>query len=194
MAEADIPHDVCIHQSTVPAMAVLSSQPELARLRVSNPPVVSIVKGVSHMLVDLSTDPVALKKLFGRSQKVEKGAVKLDEGWEPSFVGVYYYAVVRRDPPFYHVQARLLEESIGEDAATGSAASCLAVFLALKNGKYDVIHEFDIEQGVDMGRASHIQVKVELAAGGKEVKRVVLGGRAVLVTEGVLHFARDMVE
>ena len=195
IGEADIPHNVRIHKHLVPSMAVLRSQPKLDTFGESEQtfPVVSIVKGMSHMLVALSSDCDDLEKLDAQSQKIEKGAVIFDEGWAPSFVGVYYYVIEARRSGKYHIRARMLEESIGEDAATGSAASCLAVYMALQDGKDDEAYEFGIVQGVAMGRASSISVKVELQPGGKEVKKVLLGGSAVLVTEGTLHVPESAV-
>ena len=81
----------------------------------------------------------------------------------------------------------MLQQSDGEDSATGSAASALASFLALKDGTANVTFYYSIEQGVEMGRASEIQVKVTLDATGKAVERIILAGRAVHITRGVLY-------
>ena len=188
MAEAEIPHNVHIHTNLVPRDAIMVSQPNIDRNEILLPelpqlPLVSIVNGMSFILVQLHRN---IENLDGQSQKIAKGAVDLDKCWAPSFVGVYYFTVDSISKTYYRIRARMLEEIIGEDAATGSAASCLAVYIALQHGRDDMVYEFDIEQGVDMGRASYINVKVELAAGGNEVKKVVLGGSAVLVTEGKL--------
>ena len=200
MAEAEIPHDVCLHEKRVPREAVLSSQMSLNNQEAMGPglpqlPLVSIVKGMSFILIELDR---GLERLDGQSQKIVKGSVELDTGWAPSLIGAYYFTVDRisgsgRDDRSlrYQIRARMLEESIGEDPATGSAASCLAVYLALQGGKDDGVYEFDIEQGIDMGRASLINVKVELAAGGKKVAKVILAGSAVLVTEGKLHMPKN---
>ena len=187
MAEADIPHSVRIHQAAASRKAILVSQPALGDVTISGPdlPVVSIVKGLSFVLVELPSE--SLSRLEGHSQKIGKDTVSLDEGWSPSFTGVYYYVIVSRRDTFCEIRARMLEESIGEDAATGSAASTLASFLALQDGKDNRTYTFAIEQGVEMGRASFINVKVELKAGGKGVKSVVLAGSTVLVMEGKLH-------
>ena len=189
-AEAEIPHDIRIHGSLVPSKAVLSSQPELAGLAVPNAPIVSLVKGLSHMLVDLTLHPSALKDLRGQSQKIESGAINLDEGWAPSFLGIFYFVVVSRCETAYRIKARMLEDCIGEDAATGSAASCLAVYLALQDGQADRMYDFTIEQGVEMGRSSEIAVRVKLARENQKVRAICLGGSAVLVTEGILRMPR----
>lgn len=190
MAEAEIPHNVHIHTTLVPRAAIMTSQPTINvqdDTETTFPqqlPLVSIVKGMSFILVQLHQDD--LEKLNGQSQKIAKGLVELDESWSPSFVGVYYYTLDNTHV-VHRIRARMLEECMGEDPATGSAASCLAAYLALQAGLDYVVYEFDIEQGKEMGRASCINVKVQLAVGGKEVRKVVLGGSAVPVTEGKLH-------
>jgi trans-2,3-dihydro-3-hydroxyanthranilate isomerase len=69
-----------------------------------------------------------------------------------------------------------------EDAATGSAAGSLGAFL-VKNGELAVGRTLNIEQGVEMGRPS--QIEVEVAQSGKNlVPRV--SGAAVRVFEGTI--------
>src|SRR5215467_5354089 len=46
-----------------------------------------------------------------------------------------------------------------EDAATGSAAGSLGAYL-VKHGKLGAGHTLNVEQGVEMGRSSHIEVAV----------------------------------
>ena len=194
MAEAQIPHDVRVHTTLVPRDAVLSSQSSLdahSAVDSTSPqlPLVSIVRGMSFILIQLAN---GIEALDGQSQKIARSSVVLDEGWAPSFIGAYYFTVDRiSDVGFhYRIRTRMLEESVGEDPATGSAASCLATYLALQNGRDGVIYEFDIEQGVDMGRASLINVKVQLTRGGREVAQVILAGSAVLVTRGELYMPK----
>ena len=188
-AEATLPHNIRIHASTIPISAILSSQPGLLAEGWSFPdaPVVSLVKGLSFALVNCSQHPSALGKLRGTGQRIEEGAVKMDEGWAEGFVGIYYFCLAEKKGDVSMVTARMLEEGIGEDAATGSAASCLASYLALRYGKGGRIHPFVVQQGVEFGRASEISVMVELAEDGKSVRSVTLGGSAVVVTEGTIY-------
>jgi len=81
----------------------------------------------------------------------------------------------------------MIEESFGEDPATGSAACGLAAYLALKDGLEDGEYAFEIEQGWEMGRRSEIGVRVKLDAVGKGVDRVELEGKAVLVMQGSIE-------
>ena len=69
-----------------------------------------------------------------------------------------------------------------EDAATGSAAGSLGAFL-VKNGKLGAGHTLVIQQGVEMGRPSQIDVEVS-QSGKKLVPRV--SGAAVRVFEGTI--------
>ena len=69
-----------------------------------------------------------------------------------------------------------------EDAATGSAAGSLGAFL-VKNGKLGAGHTLAIQQGVEMGRPSQIEVEVS-QSGKKLIPRV--SGAAVRVFEGTI--------
>ncbi|MPZ69915.1 MAG: PhzF family phenazine biosynthesis isomerase [Actinobacteria bacterium] len=75
------------------------------------------------------------------------------------------------------IRARFFAPEIGvlEDPATGSAAGSLGVYLADRLGPI----EFEIVQGVEMGRESHIHVKAEPG-------RVQVGGECALALEGEL--------
>lgn len=65
------------------------------------------------------------------------------------------------------------EVNVPEDPATGSAAASLGIYLADRLGPI----EFEVIQGVEMGRDSHIHVVAEAG-------RVRVGGGCVLVLEG----------
>ena len=190
LVEAEIPHDVRIHQAPVSARAVLKTQTYLSRTSIitNELRVVSIVKGMSFVLIQVPAVCPHLEKLDVSGQSVDCGAVKLDEGWAPSFVGTYFYAIVSPSSErVVSLRTRMLEPGVGEDSATGSAASTLASFLALKDGTGKMDFYYSIEQGVEMGRTSEIQVKVTLDATGKAVENLVLAGRAVRTTKGALY-------
>ena len=190
LAEADIPHNVRIHQATVSGRAALKTQPYLSRTSVvtNELRVVSVVKGMSFVLIQVPSVSPHLEKLDVSNHSVDCDSVNLDEGWTPSFVGTYFYAIISQsDEKVVRLRTRMLEPSVGEDSATGSAASALASFLALKEGTGKMTFYYSIEQGVEMGRASEIQVKVTLDATGKAVERLVLAGRAIQITKGVLY-------
>ncbi|HTX59144.1 MAG TPA: PhzF family phenazine biosynthesis protein [Verrucomicrobiae bacterium] len=96
-------------------------------------------------------------------------------------VGVYLFALTERG-----AYARMFAPRAGvaEDPATGSATGPLYAYLA----RYGALREgerFLNEQGVAMGRRSHLHVR--LTRGEKRVSAIEIGGQAVLVGEGVLR-------
>ncbi len=182
LAEAEIPHNVRIHQTPVTGRSILKAQPYLSRTSVvtNELRVVSIVKGLSFVLIQVPSISPHLEKLEVGGHCVDCDSVRLDEGWTPSFIGTYFYAIISQsNEKIIRLRTRMLEPSIGEDSATGSAASTLASFLALKDGTAMRTFYYSIEQGVEMGRASEIQVKVTLDATGKAVEKVILAGKAI---------------
>ncbi|MCJ1450662.1 hypothetical protein MMC28_000995 [Mycoblastus sanguinarius] len=190
IAEAEIPHDVRIHHASVAGEAVIGCHPHLAEMAESGLyfPVVSIVKGMSFVLINLPSVSPQLEKLEAFRQTKDHDAIVLDEGWGPSFTGMYFYVLLSKsDEGVVKIRTRMLEPSVHEDAATGSAAGTLASYLALNDGNAGKTYHYAIEQGVEMGRASQIDVEVTLDMGGKAVERIVLGGRAVRVSEGAIY-------
>ena len=189
IAEVDVPHDIRIHNQSIDARALLKSQPYLARTAVitSGLPIVSIVKGLSFILVSLPSIVPHLEKLESGPTGVDTSFIQLEQKWWPSFIGCYFYAIASHPAErITRIRTRMLEGSVGEDAATGSAACTLACYLALKDGKQGKVYQYAIEQGVEMGRASEIHVIITLGSTGS-VHSVTLAGRAVLVTQGTLH-------
>lgn len=85
------------------------------------------------------------------------------------------------------LRARMFAPALGvvEDPATGSAVACLAGALADYEGLGDGTHDFRIDQGVEMGRPSRIELQIVIE-GGKLVSGEI-GGGAVVVAEGTLH-------
>ena len=69
--------------------------------------------------------------------------------------------------------------------ATGSAAAAFPGQLALSEALADGEHRWVIEQGVEMGRPSRIEVEIEGTPGGV-AERVRVGGRSVAAGEGEL--------
>lgn len=90
-------------------------------------------------------------------------------------------SVLGGSPAAPTVRCRMFAPGIGvpEDAATGSAACALAGLLVERSGLRDGLLRVPIDQGIEMGRPSRIELEVEVANG--SAARVVIGGRAVLV-------------
>ncbi|MBW3095859.1 PhzF family phenazine biosynthesis protein [Pseudohoeflea coraliihabitans] len=82
--------------------------------------------------------------------------------------------------------ARMFAPSMGiaEDPATGAAVAALAGAIHRFDGLLDGHCTEMIEQGVEMGRPSHIHLHLDLAGG--KIKAGRIGGQAVKVAEGKL--------
>jgi trans-2,3-dihydro-3-hydroxyanthranilate isomerase len=77
---------------------------------------------------------------------------------------------------------------IGEDPATGSAAATLAAYLAVASGRHDGTLAWHVDQGVEMGRPSRLELSADVHDG--KVTAVRVAGSAVLVSEGTLRVPR----
>lgn len=75
--------------------------------------------------------------------------------------------------------------AVREDPATGSAVASLAGAIMAFDEPSEGEHRLVIEQGFAMGRPSHIQLELEVAANGALIAAR-LGGDAVCVAQGVL--------
>lgn len=85
------------------------------------------------------------------------------------------------------VHCRMFAPGIGvpEDPATGSAAGALGCYLVWHNvvPPHSGIANIVVEQGLEIGRASRIQVEITVGNGG-EITGVRVGGTAVTIIEG----------
>ncbi|MCJ1247641.1 hypothetical protein MMC30_004856 [Trapelia coarctata] len=193
-ASAEIPHNIHIHSSPIDAGRITASQPSLSNVIPPEMefPIVSIVKGMTFVLVDLPTLS-ALESLQLSKMALEPTCRHmLDEGWAPSMISPYYYVILHDGRgggknEFTKIRARMIGQPFGEDPATGSAACDLAAYLALKTEVEDGEFVFEIEQGVEMGRKSEIGVRVKPDATGKGVDRVELEGKAILFMQGSIE-------
>lgn len=186
---ASISHNVRIHRRTIGNLAPpdigLSSNRQIAEAE-RYAPLVSIVKGMAFLLVKLpSLEVLGEVRCLNRHSNLQQ---LLDEGWVEGFVGRYYYVLEGEDVSPLRVRTRMIE-AVMEDPATGSAASALASYLALKGVgiKFDErIGKYEITQGVEMGRKSMIGVEVEVSPDKTAVESVRLSGYAVKIMEGKL--------
>lgn len=186
---ADIPHNVHIHAHTIgdlerPILG-LSSIPEIRKAELKAP-IVSIVKGMTFLLVELK-NLALLREVKMESPEVDFHGL-LDGEWGEGFVSKYYFVVLGEEEGVVRIRTRMLEVAM-EDPATGSAASALSAWLSLKGeerGRSGGSRRFEITQGVEMGRRSVIGVEV-VVGDGKKVEGVRLSGSAVLVMEGSLR-------
>jgi pre-mRNA-processing factor 19 len=203
---AAIPHAVHVHRQTLggvldePATTEvakdairygLSTDPDIRAAELAAP-VVSIVKGMSFVLVRLpSLEHLAR---VGKGNRLDFGQVPglLDQGeWHGGFTARYYYVPLEEEGAGgsgseLAIRTRMVELGF-EDPATGSAACTLASYLAVSGRKTaEETVRFAITQGVEMGRKSDISVDVAVAQeeGEARVRELYLGGTAAVVMSG----------
>ncbi|MGE7368291.1 PhzF family phenazine biosynthesis protein [Neorhizobium sp. NPDC001467] len=84
----------------------------------------------------------------------------------------------------FHARMFSPDMGIAEDPATGAAVAALAGAIRHFDGLPDGHHPILVEQGVEMGRASYINLHIEVKD--SDIGRVRIGGHAVKVAEGSL--------
>jgi trans-2,3-dihydro-3-hydroxyanthranilate isomerase len=89
--------------------------------------------------------------------------------------------------PGFDARARVFVPglSVPEDPATGSCNAALGGYLARRTPRLDGTLRWVVEQGVEMGRPSRLEVEVDKRAG--EIVAVRVGGASVLVSTGELR-------
>jgi trans-2,3-dihydro-3-hydroxyanthranilate isomerase len=87
------------------------------------------------------------------------------------------------------VHARMFAPELGvvEDPATGSAVAALGGYLAPRDARPDGTLCWNVAQGVEMGRPSHLELEVDRQGG--KVTAVRVGGSAVVISDGSIRVA-----
>ena len=179
---AVMPHNIHVHSSSLSQYEFESLQPALRGLSPregSGWPIVSLTKGVTFALIEVDS-----METLGKASTFSRPAnVKLDEGWTPSFLGLYFYFRESNGK----IQARMIESEIGEDPVTGSASCGCSAYLAMETFKEESVKEweFALTQGTHCGRTGSVLVGVTMRENG-EVDKITLGGTAVRTMSGVL--------
>jgi trans-2,3-dihydro-3-hydroxyanthranilate isomerase len=127
--------------------------------------------------------PLTSVDALGRSRvKVDRWDETLAHAWA-SMIWVY---AADPDGGAHHYRARMFAPgiSVPEDPATGSAAAAFAGYLAERSRTRGGTLAWTIDQGVEMGRPSRLEIEADKADGAVTAIRV--GGAAVLVSEGML--------
>lgn len=113
------------------------------------------------------------------------------ERWEETLVNawasmIWVYAA-DPDGGERHYRARMYAPgiSVPEDPATGSAAVTFAGYLAARAPTRDGTLAWTIDQGVEMGRPSRLEIEADKVDGAVTALRV--GGSAMLVSEGTMR-------
>jgi PhzF family phenazine biosynthesis protein len=199
---ATLPHNIHIHTQTVPSPHPTTTV---------HHPIISIVKGVSFILVPLPS-LAALSHATTTLHPDPYETSILDPGWQEGLIGTLYYApntADDNDGASTGTAYRTRMHINFEDPATGSASGALAAYLALREPAARGAGPFRyvLTQGVEMGRRSVIGVEVLRrerdgagagagAGAGKgmgdvgaewEVESVFLSGEAVELMEGALE-------
>lgn len=95
--------------------------------------------------------------------------------------------VQETETPDATVHCRMFSPGMGilEDPATGSAAGALGCYLVWHNviRPHSGLARITVEQGIEIGRDSRIEVEIEVGNGG-EITEVRVGGEAVTLIEG----------
>lgn len=146
-------------------------------------PVVSIVKGMTFVLVELESEE-ALSLVGTTGTSFSMGG--LDEEWNETFVGMYFFVRCKDAPNGTKVLRTRMIEGTVEDPATGSAASDLAAYLSLVEGKPAESLRYEIVQGVEMGRRSKIEIEVVLTEKDAVISNIFLSGTSTKVMTGRL--------
>ena len=104
---------------------------------------------------------------------------------------IFFYVLPEKGQDEFDVRARMFAplDGIPEDPATGSASAALASLLASLDPKADGELRYRIAQGVEMGRRSVLEARVEKTNG--EVTAARIGGTSVLVGEGWIEIPGD---
>ena len=109
--------------------------------------------------------------------------------WERRFKDFWspHIYVFTHDTEGAALRSRMFAPAMGipEDPATGAAATALAGYLAQTQGDVTGMVGWVIEQGVEMGRRSLLDVEADLVNGAITAVRV--GGASVLVSEGEME-------
>ena len=120
---------------------------------------------------------------------VSRARIKMDR-WDETLAHawasmIWVYAA-DPDGGDHHYRARMFAPGIAvpEDPATGSAAAAFAGYLAARSRVRGGTLVWTIDQGVEMGRPSRLEIEADKAEG--EVTAVRVAGSAVLVSEGTM--------
>jgi trans-2,3-dihydro-3-hydroxyanthranilate isomerase len=135
--------------------------------------------GIPFLLVPLrSVQAVSRARV-----RLEKWEATLKSSWAPE---IFLFA---RDPDGgdTHFRARMFAPglNVAEDPATGSANACFAGYLAARAPQSSGTLAWTVDQGIEMGRPSRLEIEADTTDGALTAVRV--GGSAVLVSEGTMN-------
>lgn len=115
--------------------------------------------------------------------RVDRWEATLKRFWAPEI----FVAARDAEQGEHHWRARMFAPGINvpEDPATGSAVAAFGGWLAMKEARAEGAFAWSVDQGIEMGRPSRLDVSATKAGGAVTAVRV--AGRAVLMGEGRLR-------
>jgi trans-2,3-dihydro-3-hydroxyanthranilate isomerase len=128
--------------------------------------------------------PIRRRQAMGRIQlKRERWEQLLAGYWTPHI----YVFTDDLEAPGLDFRVRMFAPALGiaEDPATGAAAAAFAGYLGVRDQAREGLLRWRIEQGIEMGRPSLLEIEAEKREG--QITAVRVGGRAVLVSEGKMN-------
>lgn len=186
--QAAIPHKTHLHAKRLADVAAeipsatLSPVAEIKDAELAGP-IFNIVDGMTFVLVELPSLEL-LSQVTLTAAELPLGRL-LDSGSKLGFIGRYYYVRLAEESAKVTIRSRMTEGSF-EDPATGSAACCLCAYLSRSRGGADGTTTYQVIQGVEMGRESHITVQV--ATKGADIDTVSLAGNAMQIMRGHVSY------
>jgi trans-2,3-dihydro-3-hydroxyanthranilate isomerase len=129
---------------------------------------------------------VGVKSLdaLGRARiRYDRWETTLKSSWAPDLF--VYTRDAETGPTHFRARCFVPSMAVPEDPATGSANACFAGFLAMRERARDGAFRWTVDQGIEMGRPSRIEIEADKSLGAITAIRV--GGSAVRVMEGVLR-------
>jgi PhzF family phenazine biosynthesis protein len=190
IATLNVPHNYHQHDTQLISGVLQKMQPQLPASDVDSPVSVSIVKGMTFMLVRL--DDVETLSHVIHNQAEATLMKPLNAEWDSKLGGVLFYVPLQDSPDgTRNFRVRMIEvDYAGEDAATGSACCCLAAYQTLTHSQ-DPVTKFSMTQGVEMGRPSNLGITIHATSdphlqNARRLEQVLLHGTAVPVQEGTL--------
>ena len=132
--------------------------------------------GLPFLMVPLrSVDAVSRSRV-----RMDKWETTLKSAWAPDM----FVFAKKPEGGESHYHARMYGPGVNvpEDPATGSANACLAGYLGARTAQKDGTLVWTVDQGVEMGRPSRIEIEADKSGG--EVTAIRVGGNAVMMSEG----------
>lgn len=200
LVSASVPHEFHLHKAKFPLSELLRLHPTLGPFLQSNDsgnlgfPVFSVVRGMTVILVELpSINALAAVDMPIGGEMIKLTSALnggyLDAGWDgEGLINLYFYVRDVPDGGRTVLRTRMLLGNF-EDPATGSSATGLAAYLSLVSQQPEdkIVFDYDIVQGIEMGRRSDIGVHVVLCDDKKGIEKVELIGSAVQVSSGQIR-------